>query len=174
MGRLEGSGFPEVLPRLTCYSLGLGKTMLSFKQSNLFPGFPQACACAIPHPTSFLVFLLPVPFPYLIFYQDFPRLCPGHCMVTYFGYYCSCLTVLLRHLASAHALSKRCAPHTILTSTVHALSKKNFPWPFSPSHLYSCGACPQLRVAVGLSFMPSQLGRMFCAIWQNIAIYSPG
>lgn len=84
-GRLECSGCPEVLARISCIPLGLGKSKVSFKTiqslpwlspgfclcntpSNLLPGFSNACALT-----------------YLIFSQDFPRLWPGHCMVTYFG-----------------------------------------------------------------------------------------
>ena len=48
MGRLERSGFHDVLVKLPCISLGSGKARLSFELSSLFPGFSGACACALP------------------------------------------------------------------------------------------------------------------------------
>ena len=56
-GRLESSGCSEVLVELPCISLSLGKSRVSFKLSNLFPGFSGAWAL-----------------PPSLFPPDFPRL----------------------------------------------------------------------------------------------------
>lgn len=75
-GQREGSGCLGVFGKLLYVSLGLEKNRLSFKLSNVFPGFSWARVCALHLPNLFLGFL--------------GALCPFLVCVHHFGCYSTC------------------------------------------------------------------------------------
>lgn len=98
----EGHGHAQGGRVLGClasiYSLGVGKSRLSFKQPNLFPSSSRAVPVSSPHPVSFQS-------------DTFPRLVPSSFYGQHFGSFCARLMVLLCHSASTeHVLSKRNPP----------------------------------------------------------------
>ena len=89
------NGCPEVFAKLPYMSLGLEKISLSFRLSILFPGFSQACACALPLSNLFPGFSRDRPLPLSIFCPILTGFVLPYFMVAVLAPPCACLQDLL-------------------------------------------------------------------------------